>query len=302
LKYDLLSDLDLPEVSFNGLITKYFSKYGALLFDRCQEFWRVFVDAMTTILASEKSDILNAIDHLAVQLLYDPDAKHFPGGDDGYSDSLTQLMDSPTFARIDRSPIPVAIYRAPDDTVRTPIPLDDGQFICELPGFIVHTDEVECAQGLSRSVVSITDSEIACATTFELAPIIRRSFHFNSVIRLVRMAGDPTVALFATRPRGPLGEEKGRRAIAEDGEIVLPFDGSLPFEVEKVEWKDRKQRQKVEPEKKAPFVELSLLSAFLFDVVPPVPIVLLPDRKAVEKYLGGRENRKRNKRNRGRSD
>jgi hypothetical protein len=132
-------------------------------------------------------------------------------------------------------------------------------------------------------------------------------------VKLVRIDGEVRAALYATCPKGPLAEEKARRAVAipEGGEVLLPFDGEMPYPVEKVEWRDkrrarvkqvrartvaekekdkekdvevvkrRKARMRVPEEQES---SLSLLSGFLFDEIPAVPIVLLPDRDAVERY------------------
>jgi hypothetical protein len=301
LKQDFLKDLDCSELSFQETMFKYYSKYGALLFDDSHEFWRIFVESLAMILDSEKFDILNAIDQLTSRLLYSQKLRDFPDAVIGYSESLTELMNSSTFPRIDRVPPSIAIFIGGDRRVRTPTALDDGQFICELPGFIMHTDEVHADDGLDLSVLSITDSEIVCdlaGTMFKFARLLRRSFHFNTIVKLVRIRGEPRACLFATRPKGPLSNDKGRRgpAILENGEIVLPFDAGLPFDVPRIGWKDKRQKPKAHGEQsRSAGVELSLLSAFVSDIVPPLPIVLLPDHNAVEKYLLAKTAKPRSK-------
>jgi hypothetical protein len=306
LKQDFLSDLDCPELSFQQTMVKYYSKYGALLFDDSHEFWRVFVNSLSAILHSEKANILNAIDQLTSQLLYSTDVRDFPDAAIGYSESLTELMASATFPRIERAPPSIAVFVGGDRRVRTPIALDDGQFICDLPGFIMHTDEVRTDDGLDLSVLSITDSEVVCdlaGAKFKFARLLRRSFHFNAVVKIVRIRTQPTACLFATRRRGPLSDEKGRRgpAILENGEIIIPFDAGLPFDVPRIGWKDKRQRQKPHIEQsRAASAELSLLSAFVTDIVPPLPIVLLPDQDAVKKYLFAKAAKPKSKRSRSR--
>jgi hypothetical protein len=307
LKQDFLSDLDRPELSFQETMVRYYSKYGALLLDDSHEFWRTFVEALSAILHSEKADILNAIDQLTSHLLYSPDVRDFPDAAAGYSESLTELMSSAAFPRIDRAPPQVAVFIGGDSRVRTPVALDDGQFICELPGFIMHTDEAPSDAGLDLSVLSITDSEVVCdlaGAKCQFARLLRRSFHFNAVVKLVRIRGCPAACLFATRPRGPLCDDKGRRgpAILENGEIVIPFDAGLPFDVQRIGWKEKRQRSRQQTEQTRDVrVELSLLSAFVTDIVPPLPIVLLPDQDAVEKYLFAKAAKPRSRRPRPRA-
>jgi hypothetical protein len=306
LKQDFLSDLDRSELSFQEIMMKYYLKYGALLFDDSPEFWRVFVDSLSAILHSEKAEILNVLDQLTSHLLYSTVVRDFPDAAVGYSESLTELMASATFPRIDRVPPSIAVFIDAQHRVRTPIALDDGQFICELPGFIMHTDEVRADDGLDLSVLSITDSEVVCdlaGAKCQFARMLRRSFHFNAIIKIVRIRTKPTACLFATRRRGPLSDEKARRgpAILENGEIIIPFDAGLPFNVPRIPWKDKRQRQKPNTEQnRVTGVELSLLSAFVTDILPPLPIVLLPDQDAVEKYLFAKTAKPRSKRPRSR--
>jgi hypothetical protein len=79
-----------------------------------------------------------------------------------------------------------------------------------------------------------------------MAPKLRRSFHFNTIVKMYRLVEEPHIALFATRIRGPLLEEKGKRglAIAADQPLLLPFDGEMPFPVPKVIGRRGKQSRK----------------------------------------------------------
>ena len=128
--------------------------------------------------------------------------------------------------------------------------------------------------------------------------------------------------------KGPLCDEKSRRgpAIVEGGEIILPYDGDIPYPVPKIEWKDKKARPKQQtitpkPRSVSPptFHEmhtrksskpkkterqmltrkkveaspaLTLLSCF-DEAVPPAPFVLLPDRESVDKYINHQEMKSR---------
>jgi hypothetical protein len=94
------------------------------------------------------------------------------------------------------------LYIGPNGGVCTPVPLDDGAYICDLPGFLEHTDEVRCDDGIPKSCFVVTDTDIAVdldGSTLTLAEHMRRSFHFNCVVRLVRIGGQPRTALSATR-------------------------------------------------------------------------------------------------------
>jgi hypothetical protein len=64
----------------------------------------------------------------------------------------------------------------------------------------------------------------------------------------------------------------------------------------RIGWKDKRQKPKAHGEQsRSAGVELSLLSAFVTDIVPPLPIVLLPDHNAVEKYLLAKTAKPRSK-------
>ena len=145
-------------------------------------------------------------------------------------------------------------FLAPDNInchggVFTPVSLDDGAFITEIPGFLIHTDEIKADSGIPYSSILLTDDTLIIDTSGtpfqQLSTHFRRSFHFNCIAKLIRIKGDLRVALFATRLQGPLSEEKTKRgdAILANGELILPFDGYIPFPTEKIEWKDRRRRK-----------------------------------------------------------
>jgi hypothetical protein len=201
----------------------------------------------------------------------------------------------------------VALFLGPSGGVQTPVGLDDGAYITDLPGFLEHTDEVRCENGIPRNCLTITDTDIVVdleGTSFAFVMNIRRSFHFNCIVRLIRVNGEVRAALYATRLKSPLIQDKSRRvlAIEQGSELFLPFDGGIPFPIEKIEWKQKKQqkvrkprfqsedgRQRPSPMEKQKSeeqkgCELTLLSAWLSDEMPTLPIVILSDDEAVEKY------------------
>lgn len=133
--------------------------------------------------------------------------------------------------------------------VFTPVSLDDASFITEIPGFLVHSDEIKADDGIPYSSIALTNDELFIDTSRtpfqQFATRFRRSFHFNCITKIIRIKGDLRVALFATRLQGPLSEEKTRRvdAILANSELILPLDGDIPFPTTKVEWKARKKRK-----------------------------------------------------------
>lgn len=133
--------------------------------------------------------------------------------------------------------------------VYTPTSLEDGAFITEIPGFIFHTDEIKADSGLPYTSILVTDDVLfvdALETPFQdFSRKLRRSFHFNCIVKMIRVQGTLHAALFATKLQGPLSEEKSRRgdAIPANGELILPFDGHIPYPTEKVEWKERRRRK-----------------------------------------------------------
>jgi hypothetical protein len=102
---------------------------------------------------------------------------------------------------------------------------------------------------------------------------------------------------------------------------LLPFDGELPYPIEKVEWRDKRRTRSRPVKAKPPSQDgepakrrkariripdeeessLSLLSGFLFDEIPSVPIVLLPDKDAVEQYKS-QEQKVRARRRKGKTE
>jgi hypothetical protein len=275
------------------------------------------------MLACSKSLLLLAVDTLAMQLLYAPIVtRPFQTVKFGHSESITQFLENQTMPRLERNPRTVKLYvDSKENAVKSPVALEDGAFIADLPGFLEHIDEVKCDSGIPRSCLLVTDSDVVIdmeGSSFSFAKYIRRSFHFNCIVKLVKVNSDPRVALFATRLKGPLSDEKIRRgnAILENGEILLPFDGEIPFPVSKVEWKVKKQVVKPIPppvamkakssvkEAKQKKVnqrsrtkanvseesesKITLLSGFLVDEIPVLPFVLLPDPDAVDRYRSQR--------------
>lgn len=252
-KIMITEDLQKPEISFRPFVAKYFHRFAPYLFDRAHEFWRVFNETLCNILNCKRSVLLNALDTLATHLLYKPYVSSRSGRSSGrltkgfsHSESITEFLEkNESWPRLEKQQTPVKIY-CKDGRIHSPVALEEGAFIADLPGFLMHTDEVKAENGIPLSCLIVTDNDIIIdteGTTFTFAPLIRRSFHFNCIVKLIRIKGEPRIGLFATRMKGALSEEKSRRgpAIQADGELFLPFDGEIPFPVNKIEWKDKKR-------------------------------------------------------------
>jgi hypothetical protein len=318
LRREIASDLNFPELRFQATMQKYFHMFLPLFFESPHSFWRTFLATLSTLLMCDRLDIIRALDHLTMRLLYDLSLRSgVKGSKLEHSEALKEYMEKTAIPRVERQPLGIELEKGENGVIRTPVDLDNGQFIMELTGLLVHTDEVNANHGLNLSYLSVTDSELVLCLFDDFARGLKRSFQFNSIVKLVKVNGVLKVGLFATKIKGPLGEERNRKvsAIAKGSEIVVPFDGVLPYDVPKVEWKDKKQKPKVtiEMEPKSPednnnrrgrdfkngkrggkqgtstrsaaVMELSLLSSFMEDGVPPMPFTLLPDQRAVDRYL-----------------
>lgn len=332
LKVLVMSDLEKGQLSFRETITKYFHAFAPLLFDRSHEFWRTCCDTLCKLLNCERPAILHGFDVLATKLLYRK-ASTNRGVEriDEFrnSEAIEGFLGTLQIPRLESEPPSVRLQKTSDGRVISPVQLDDGAFICEVPGFLVHTDEIKTDDGIPLNSILVTDNEVVLDTegsTFNLAADIKRSFHFNCILKLVKINDQIKVALYAVRLKGPLSEEKSRRgpAIPASGELFLPFDGDIPYPVAKCEWKERKQRARPPPAEKKPKQvkervtrrksvdvtvrehqykdgELTLLSPFMDPGVPPMPFVILPDEESVEQYRIQREIRTRVRSNRTRS-
>jgi hypothetical protein len=323
-------DLERGELDVRSTIERYFHRFVSVLFDRGHEFWKIFVETLCAMLGLEKPLMLSAIDTLVMHLLYAPlSPRVSPPVTFKHSESITQFLENQTMPRLEKMPKSIRLFFDPDDNaVKTPVNLEDNAFIADLSGFLEHTDEVKCDDGIPRTCFLITDGDVVVdmdGTSFTVGGRIRRSFHFNCVVKLVRVNGDARVALFSTRMKGPLSDEKARRgpAIAENGELFLPFDGEIPFPVEHVAWKEKKlklrpssgkSRQAAKSDAKFKKVRssrpaardladlespITLLSGFLTDEIPILPIVLTRYEESADKYTDQAPEKTRTKNQKG---
>jgi hypothetical protein len=186
--------------------------------------------------------------------------------------------------------------------------LEEGMFICEIPGFLMHRDEVSVTTGIPLGCIAIEDTDLIVdtdGTGCDFAMHIKRSFRSNCVARLMRVHGEIRIGLFATRMKGVLTEERPRRgpAVLASCELMLPFDGDLPYPVKKCEWREKRSRirstKKMVKERTQKYHELTLLSSFSDDGVPRMPFILVRDSESVQAYLG-RMQKERNRAKHGR--
>jgi hypothetical protein len=315
-----LNEIDRGEVSMQKLIGDQFKMFCHFFFEPPYDGWKCFVDTMVALFDVEKQVILSVIDGYAfgflystVQPNYQTEATVF-----GMSESIKQYAESANAPRMEKAPTDVPLTVGSDGFVHTEVQLDDGQFICDLPGFLMHCDEMNATNGIPLSCFALTDTDCVIdfeGSSFNLAHLFARSFHFNTFVRLYRIVEETRVGLFATKMQGPLADEKGKRGVAipPDGVLFLPFDGELPFPVTKLDWKDRKGKPKsttqgirmkeAKPQgqqKKKPKpiecpVTLTLLSAFCEDIVPPMPFTLLTEKDLQDRAKRENPNRTRAK-------
>jgi hypothetical protein len=290
----VIADLNRTQLHLHDTISRYFHAFAVPLFEKSHDFWRVFVDTMTALLSCDKHEILATLDDFAVGLLYAaaPQNPVVKPAKPGISESVLACVDAQRLSKVDTPPKKLSV--GADKLVRIEAAADDDEFLCDLPGFLMFTDELNADQGISRNWIRLHNTDMIVdldGSTFQLAPKIPRSFHFNCIAKTYRRRGEISVGLFATKVKGPLSENRRGSAIQSDGVIVLPLDGEIPFPLPKCEWKLPRSKQKAakptrssktapkkEEKKVEPAVQLSLLSAFCQDIVPPMPFSLVRDR------------------------
>lgn len=306
---NIQTDLNKSELNFADMITKYFNLYCTILFNtkNSQDFWGVIVNVFSSIFKVPKECVCNAIDVLANRLLYTDKLDFSPDPCEGfdYSESIQEAVeekvcqDFPTITEKTRLYIDQNIVRSTNE-------LYDGDFICDLPGFLMHTDEVYADKGIPRNVILLEKNSSLvidlAGSSFELAPFIKRSFHYNCMAKIYRLSGRPRVGLFAVKYTSPLDDDRTRSNISVEshGEIILPLDGEIPFPVEEQKWRDAKSRargprhkddkskkkiivQRKPVQASSPVIELTLLSAFLEDYIPPLPFQIISHEEAMER-------------------
>ena len=308
-------DLSNSELNFFETIAKYYNKFCQHFFsNQASEFWKVFVSTFSQLFGCDPIVICTAIDRLTYRLLYAATYTPFPDKVEKfeYSESISNYVNNSSVQEYKTMPQQTQLALDMNGNVITPVQFNDGDYICDLPGFLMHTDEMPSDNGIPPICFAVEDTDLVIdmsGSPFTFAPNVRRSFHPNASVRLIRVGGKPRVALYAEKQYGPLIDDKVKHqtpclAIPAGGEIILPFDGDLPFQIEKIQWKDKKQRVRIatrakeeKPQKKkrvtvnrksnvassGPQIELTLLSGFLLDDVPPLPFVIISDEQMDER-------------------
>jgi hypothetical protein len=328
--------LEKEELSFRETICSFLDEFAPCLFEYTRDFWKTFVSGLAEILNCEKSDVLAAIDEAIVNVWYLPPEEDDPDPIPGLvvGDAITPNIEAEPLPRMDRFPEDVPLSLTEDGRVIVERDVEHGGFICDVPGLLCHEDEIDASKGIPRSAINVAGTQIiidVSRSTNQLLKRIRRSFHYNCLTRIVRVAGKVRVGLYATGMKGPMLEDKAPRGISEDSELLLSMDADLPYAVEKPFWKlkkpkppgktrsgktriprppakpaiETKSRSKktevVEAETRTmktrsttdfPFA-LTLLSAFCEDACPPIPLILKDKREMQEVVQNGGGLRRR---------
>ena len=325
-KDEVMDTLEKSEFDFRETMITYIEEFAPCLFDFTKEFWKIFVGTLSTLLSCEKKDVMDAIDELITNMFFkEPTTKQktvIPGL--AISDAIAGDIADEKLPKFDTFPESIPISLTEDGRVIAEKEVGNGGFICEIPGLLCHEEEIKSGKGIPRSVIGIPDTRIVVDVSRSSNPIlkhIRRSFTFNCEVKLVRVNGAVKVALYGTKLRGMLSDEKTMlgSSIAAGGELLIPLDVSIPYPVDKPFWKVKKAKQPANPkkprvkvEKKPPDVSapkqpkkkrvpqttesramktraraefpvtLTLLSSFQEDACPPMPIILKNQREIDE--------------------
>ncbi|EAX79037.1 hypothetical protein TVAG_296440 [Trichomonas vaginalis G3] len=197
-----------------------------------------------------KLTIMETMDEIAVNFLYKPFPKHklysIPGLE--ISDSIRQNVMTEPLPKLPSMPSAANLGFTSHHTVCAMENIDDGAFICQIPGLLCHQDEIRAEEGIPRTCITIQGTPVAIdisQTTSKYALYIRRSFHFNCVVKLQIVNGNVCAMLYAARSRGPITDERSSSsgpAIMKGTELFLPFDSDLPYPIEKKAWKIKKTK------------------------------------------------------------
>ena len=329
-------DLKKSEFSFRDTLIRYADEYIPCLFDYSHEFWKVFTSTFSEMFKCEKIDIMEAVDELVVNILYQPFHRKLKKSIPGFAiaDSIKSNIETAPIPKLETFPDPVKIYLTKDLTVCIGASIENNAFICEIPGLLCHEDEVDATEGIPRTVINVPNTQIIIdisRSTNTILHHIRRSFNFNCVVKLFKVKGKVHAGLYGIRTKGPLSEEKMSKtaAIEKDSELFLPLDADIPYSVIKPIWREKKTRnrnaskskkqkadhnkaksnnsdsnnnphgprskeEKTEKKKKPVHFEtrsmktrarsefpvsLTLLSAFVEDACPPLPIIIKDQRE-----------------------
>ena len=252
----VVEDLEQSEFDFRETMVRYVDEFAPCLFDFTKEFWKAFVGTLSVMLSCEKKDVMDAIDELITNMFFkDPTKKRksvIPGL--MISDAIAGDIADEKLPKIEALPEEIPISLTEDMRVIAEKEVENGGFICEIPGLLCHEEEIKSGKGIPRSVIGVPETRIVVdvsRSSNEVLQHIRRSFTFNCDVKLVRVNGAVKVGLYGTKLRGMLSDDKAllSSSIAAGGELLLPLDVSLPYPIEKPIWKIKKAKQVVSNKK-----------------------------------------------------
>ena len=273
----ILADLNKKELHYNDTIARYFNAFAAPLFEEDIDFWSIFTSTLCEILQVDRKYLYSSIDNLAMQLMYEKTSKPnlFVALDTfTVSERTSILLQQINIPKYDKPLTPVKLKYI-NGGIHVESSVQDGGFICAIPGFMCHFFEAPCVNGIKPTYVSVPSSEFVIdteGTGFAISQHIKRSFHYNCHPKLFNVKGEVKALLFAHNMKGPMiqktKQRKGGIAIQQGDELYLPFDSDLPWPTPSDEWMDKtkvkvnerhsRRRNKEKKEKK----DNSLLSVF----------------------------------------
>lgn len=244
----ILADLNKGELHFTQTVARYFNAFASALFEEDEVFWNLMTSTLTEILKIDKKLLFSAIDNLAMQLLYEKVPQNRPSLFVAFntfktSERAQNLLEKMSIPKYDKNLHPVKLSYA-NGRITPTIALNDGQFICEVPGFMCHFFEANSENGIRSTYVSVPDSDFVIdtdRTSFSVSQFIKRSFHYNCHPKLFKVKGVVKALLFAHHVKSPMNTDKAKRnyAISKDEELILPFDSDLPWPTPSDEWADK---------------------------------------------------------------
>ena len=340
-KNAVVNDLNKGEISLYDMMTRYFKQFVEHILAEDSEFWRCFTETMMSLFECSEKVITDSLDYLANQLIY----KSIPETPPLFvalnkfslSERVSIIFEDPSFeipnfelSKNNQSgesknsdQLPKLVRRG--NGIFTENPIEDGGFICEIPGFLCYYTEMPADEGLLKRWISIPDSDFVIDTDTDktcstLCPLINRCFHYNCTPKIVKINGEIKVILVGHYLKGPLIRESTSKhqkrgpAIQANSELLLPLDSDLPYSVSKQDWKQRKIRtrkhQPVSSQHSNKNSEKNksdqsntqtptLLTLFYDSSAPPLPLQVLTEEEVKVKERV-REKSKTKSRNQGR--
>lgn len=289
-KFDITENL--PEGSFRNAIFDLFNKseanYTDYLIDmfrtfstnflsRNQEFWRNFINVTKAIFDVKESTIFKDISKIVFSLFYRPfEIKKYNYVPFTYGESTSDFFTKLDCLKVDAPLSPVSLYLDLDNFVRTPIKLFPNQFIHDMPGYILHEDEVDCDGKIPLNIFAIHETNLVvdmAGTDIDIVRHIKRGYNANTKVDFYMLNDEVRVGLFVNFENLCADDKSKFSHISENSELVLPIDCEVPYPLDSEEWKFKRGRQN-KRSKKNDAPEFTLLTAFLDDDIPPLPYII----------------------------